>query len=363
MIVVGAGITGRCTAWWLARRGARVTLLDQYGLDHTRGSSHGRSRITRSAYSAAAYVRLMQVAHREAWPALEADVGATLRHPRMGCVFGPVDGPLATYAAALAEAGLPTDLRTGADARSLFPVFRFPDGVGALGDPSAAVIAAADTLDALAALTRDRCQVRTGVRVHAVDPSTPAVDTDAGRMTADRVVVAAGPWATRLFPSLRPRLTPVRQRVAYVDMPGAADFPVWIWADPDAVFYGLPAFQRPGLKAARHRMQGEPDDPDAEGTRDLDDVLAFLGTHLAAPVGAVLGAETCFYTNTDDEDFLVDHHPEGPGVVVGLGLSGHGFKFGPLLGRILAELALDGRSSVAAFEAERARFAWGTHAR
>ena len=362
MIVVGAGITGRCAAWWLARRGARVTLLDQHGLDHARGSSHGRSRITRSAYADAAYVRLMQVAHQEAWPALEADAGVALRHPRTGCIFGPVDGPLATYAAALAEAGLPTAIHVGADARARFPGFRFPAGVGALADPSAAVIAAADTLDALAGLLRDRCQLRMGVRVHAVDPVAPAVETDAGRLLADRVVVAAGPWATRLFPALQPRLTPVRQQVAYVDVLDAAAFPVWIWADPDAVFYGLPAFQRPGLKAARHRVQGTADDPDADGTRDLGDVLAFLRAQLAVPVGDLVGTETCFYTNTDDEDFLIDHHPAGPGVVVGLGLSGHGFKFGPLLGRILAELALDGHTSVAAFEAERARFAWGAHA-
>lgn len=358
VLVVGGGINGLCTAWWLAGHGVHVGLVEQFALGHDRGSSHGRSRITRSAYGDPAYVRLMRLAHEEAWPALEADAGRPLRLPRDGCFFGPIDGPFRDYVAAVREVDVDAEPVDGAEARRRFPMFRFPPGVFAVHDRTAAVVAAADTIAALTEMVRARCTVLEGVTVRALDPGGPYVETDRGRLAAHRIVVTAGPWATRLLPGLARRLTPVRQTVAYFDVPGAADFPVWAWRGHEDFYYGLPAFQRSGLKAANHRTSGEADDPDVDGTLPVDDVRAFLEAHLTVPVGELLATERCFYTNTDDEDFVFDHHPESRSVVVGVGMSGHGFKFGPLTGRILGELALDGRTSIPEFEAERRRFAW-----
>jgi monomeric sarcosine oxidase len=359
VVVVGAGINGLCAAWWLNRRGARVAVVEQHALAHDRGSSHGRSRITRSAYADAAYVRLMQVAHGEAWPALEADAGRPLRRKRDGCFFGPIDGPFRDYVDAIAQVDVDAEAIEGAEARRRFPMFRFPAGVAAVHDRTAAVVAAADTMDALRGLLRARGVVLAeGCAVTELAPAERRVETSRGVLVADRFVVAAGPWTSRLLPGLKPRLTPVRQTVGYFDVPGAADFPVWAWRGREDFYYGLPEFQRPGLKAANHRTSGVADDPDVDGTLPVDDVRAFLDAQLAVPVGELLATERCFYTNTDDEDFVIDHVPGAPNVVVAAGMSGHGFKFGPLTGRILAELALDGRSSVAAFEAERRRFSW-----
>lgn len=359
VLVVGAGINGLSTAWWLLRRGVkRVAIVEQFALGHDRGSSHGRSRITRSAYADAAYVRLMQVAHGESWPTLEADASVSLRHKRDGCFFGPIDGPFQDYVAAVTAVDVDVDVIDAAEARRRFPMFTFPGNTGAVHDRTAAVVAAADTMAALTRLVRAGATVLEGVTVHAVDPVAVAVDTDRGRIQAERIIVTAGPWAPGLS-GLPRRLTPVRQTVGYFEVPGADTFPVWAYRGAEDFYYGLPAFQRPGLKAANHRVSGTPDDPNQDaGAGDVADVRAFLSEHLAVRLGDTLATERCFYTNTDDEDFVFDHHPESRAVVVGVGMSGHGFKFGPLTGRILAELALDGRSGVAAFEAERARFGW-----
>ncbi len=359
-LVIGGGINGLSAAWWLLRRGVPlVAVIDPLPLGHDRGSSHGRSRITRSAYADAAYVRLMQVAHGEAWPALEADAGTRLLHKRDGCFFGPVDGPFRDYVDAIGAVDVDAEVIEGAEARRRFPMFRFPAGVAAVHDRTSAVVAAADTIAALGRIVRARAVVAEGVRALSIHPERNMVKTDNGALYAEHIVVTAGPWTDRLLPGLKPRLTPVRQTVGYFDVPGAADFPVWAWRGREDFYYGLPSFQRPGLKAANHRVSGEPDDPDEEGAGDVEDVRAFLAEHLVPAVGATVATERCLYTNTDDEDFVLDHLPGARNVVVGAGFSGHGFKFGPLTGRILAELALDGKTSIPAFEAERARFAWG----
>jgi sarcosine oxidase len=151
-----------------------------------------------------------------------------------------------------------------------------------------------------------------------------------------------------------------RQHVGYFAWPGEPEdarpgrFPVWVYlgAPEDGVWYGLPEFGRPGIKAAFHATGGGGDDPDdrhAPDPRELERVRAFLAHHLATPPGALLHAETCLYTNTADEQFVVGALPGHPRVIVGSACSGHGFKFGPLMGRILAGLAIDGRTGVPEF--------------
>ncbi len=370
VLVVGGGLNGLATAWWLLRRGVRrVGLVEQHALGHDRGSSHGASRITRSAYADAVYVRLMQVAHGEAWPALEADAGTRLIHRRDACMFGPAGGPFDAYVDALAGIDVDVEALEPAEARRRFPVFRFPGDPGVLHDRTAGIVAAADTIGALTRLVRAGATVLEGTTVRGIDPVGRVVDTDRGALKAERIVVTAGAWAGRLLPGLAGRLTPVRQTVAHLAVDGdPTAFPLWAWRGLADFYYGLPAFptgspQWPGIKAAKHVLDGPAVDPDAPvAPPDVRPVVEFLAEHLVAPPKAVLATERCLYTVTSNEDFVLDHHPESPAVVVGAGFSGHGFKFGPLTGRILAELALDGRTGVAPFEANRARFAWAGRA-
>ncbi len=371
-VVVGAGLHGLATAWQLRRLGvAPVVVLERFRLGHDRGSSHGEARMTRSAYGQEAYARLAARAHAEEWPRLERESGRRLLRIHGGCFFGPEDGPFAAYARTAGAAPSLVERIDLAEARRRFPVFRFEDGDGVLHDHSAGSIAARETLVALA----ERCRAlgvelreETRVLEMATGRRPLRVRTDRGDWATERCIVAGGPFAPALLPALREPLVPVRQTVALVRFecdPAATRperFPVWahLGRGRNGLHYGLPDLDGGGAKVGWHRTSDSRDDPEVIDAPDpalLARLEAFLARRVALPGARCVRAETCFYTNTPDEDFVLDHHPGDDRVVVAAGFSGHGFKFGPLTGRIAAELSVHGRSSVSEFESERARFA------
>ena len=369
-LVVGGGVHGLACAWQLARRGVeRVALVERFRLHHDRGSSHGYGRITRTTYSDERYVRLTRVAHAEDWPRLERESERTLIHRCDGIFFGPPEGDLERWAAAVAASGAPgvERLEVG-EARRRFPAFAFPDAGLVLHDTTGGVVAAADTLLALDRRCRvEGVHVLEETRVRAIDPASDpvVVDTDRGRLLAERVVVTAGAWVSELLPALRGAVSVSRQHVGYFDAGPAGEigrFPVWVYVGDEArgLYYGLPAFGRPGIKAALHGVSAGSDDPENHPGPDasaIARVREFLTSQLAIDVGETLHAETCLYTNTPDERFVIGPLPGRPNVVVGSICSGHGFKFGPLMGRILAGLVMEGASGVPEFDRQREAFA------
>jgi sarcosine oxidase len=369
--VLGGGVNGLAAAWALAARGARVSLIEQFRVGHDRGSSHGFSRIARSAYPEAGYVRLMTRAFAEEWPRLEQDAGCKLLHRTPAWFFGPPDGTLAGYAKAVAEAGADVVSVPVDEARRLAPQFRFEGCGDVLVDRTAALVAAQEVVASLARLVRDAgVEVREETTAIAIEPRAGRVDveTDRGVYPADRVVVTAGPWMARLVPRLSQRLSVARQTIGYFELEGGEEaaalgrFPIWCrMGRTNAEFH----YGRPGIKAAQHDVRLLDEDPDKRGEpddRSLAELRAFLDRELAVRVERGVGAETCLYTNTASEDFVVDLLPGEPRIVVGSACSGHAFKFAPLTGRALAELALDGRTSMPEFEAMRSVFAMGGRA-
>ena len=376
--VIGGGINGMAAAAALVARGCeRLVVLERFGEGHDRGSSHGAARITRSVYAHADYVRMMQRVHAESWPELEARVGRPLIHPNPGCFFGPEDGLFGGYAAAVREAlggasgdGRITRLSRAEGARR-FPMFRFNTGEGVLEDHTSGVVAAAETMDALRGLCREAgAELRFGARVTGIHPGSEplTVTLEDGEVHAEKLIVAAGPWAGALVPSLAGRLEVTRQAACYLRLSDPAAgrvgrFPVWVELghSEDQVWYGMPEYGRSGIKAAHHRTvpAGQGDDPEADYQPDPERVLrlvAHMRDRLAAPVVGLAASERCLYTVAPGEDFVIDLHPDDPRIVVAAGFSGHGFKFGPLTGRLLAELALDGVTGVSEFEDARDRF-------
>jgi monomeric sarcosine oxidase len=369
VVVVGGGVVGLATAWQLARRdpALRIVLLERHALSHAHGASHGAHRITRTPYPDPLWVRLMAEVNAVDWPALEEEARATLVHRRDVVFFGPPEGPFADYVRAVE--GADVERVSAAEAARRFPSFRFTGGVEALHDRTGGVIAAADTLAALASCARARgVRVVDGVRVTAV--STGRVETEHGTVRADRIIVTAGAWIGPLLrvacPDVDAVLSPARQSVGYFDVDGdPRAVPPWAYVGTDRFFYGLPAFGASGpaafsLKAALHATAGRRDDPEREVVDDvaIAAVRDFLDTELAAgPVRALRAAETCIYTNTPDEGFVLER--VGEGIFVGAACSGHAFKLAPIVGRVLADLAVGAAPSVEAYAAAPGMFGLG----
>lgn len=352
--IVGAGIHGLCTAFWSVLNGStRVIVLERHGPGHEHGSSHGQTRITRSSYADPEFVAMAARAHGEAWPRLEREVGRPLRVPAPGVFFGPPDGPLADYlVAARATAGLVEPVPAAA-AGQRFPLLRFAPDDAVLVDHTAAVVLAADTMNALRQwLAAHGVELRWHTPVLAVEPHAHGIvlATGAGTVVARSAVLACGPWTGQLHPGAPP-VCVLRQEVGYVDLdaPAAAcragAFPVWahIGRTANDFTYGLPAHGDAGVKIAAHRTEGTGVHADsAPPPLDTGALLALARRHFTTAVRGLRAAERCLYTMTADQRFHVARAPDLPLVHV-VACSGHAFKFGPLIGRTAAELAASPR--------------------
>jgi glycine/D-amino acid oxidase-like deaminating enzyme len=308
--VVGAGIMGAAAAWALARDGHEVRVLEQFDIDHRRGSSHGGSRIFRLAYLDPYWVALAREA-LDAWRALERETGDRLLE---------LDGLLELASSdSLSSRGALEACGVGFEQvdPGRFGVAA-PDGWSSLLQPDAGIVRADR---ARAALLRG-VEVETRVRVRALH------DVD-----ADAVVVAAGPWARKLVPDLAVRET--RETVAYFHHdPGVAALVER--DDTGRLMYAL-RDGAGGLKAGAH-MSGGPADPDEPGAADPDDVrttTAWVAERFPGSDPEPFATDTCFYTTTVDESFVIERRGN---VVVCSACSGHGFKFAPVVGGRVAEL-------------------------
>jgi monomeric sarcosine oxidase len=323
--VVGAGIMGSATAYALARDGHDVVLYEQFEVGHTRGSSHGRSRIVRLAYPEVEFVELAQEAFA-GWRELERDAGVELLE--LNGLLELVDDPAQGSSAALDAAGAPYELLAAEAVRGRWPVGA-PDGWSVLFQPEAGIVRA----DLAHRAFVDRAvahgaHLREGTRITSLD----AVDAAA-------VVVTAGPWVRQLFPDLPVRTT--RETVAYFRRDGEP-LPSVVQLDPVTRGHALYSLHDPvhGLKAGVHHAGAETS-PDEEGGPDealVARVAEWVAhTYLDADPTPI-SPETCIYTTTADEHFILELRGR---VVIGSACSGHGFKFAPAVGQRLARMAAD----------------------
>ncbi|EWY37591.1 FAD-dependent oxidoreductase [Skermanella stibiiresistens SB22] len=344
--VVGAGIMGLSTAWALARRGHQVSVYDQYAVPNPLGSSVDQHRLIRHAYGAeAGYTAMVDQAY-QAWDRLWADLGETLYVPTGTLCVGSIEdtGWLHDSAATLAERGRAVRWLSGPDLAAEFPLIA-SDGVReAFHLDSGGVLLAGRIIELMAHHLPGR-----GVTIHphmAVEDVDPERGTlrlaDRSTVEADAVVIAAGPWVRRLAPSVAARVTPSRQVLTYLTIPDAlrdawARHPMVLDIDPDCGFYLVPPVAGTGMKIGDHRftLTGDPDqDRDAE-LEEAERIWAFGRARLAEPERySIASAATCFYTCEKDERFVVE--PVGKRAWVMTGFSGHGFKFGAVLGEAMA---------------------------
>ncbi|MDA0566258.1 N-methyl-L-tryptophan oxidase [Streptomonospora sp. S1-112] len=361
--VLGLGAMGGAAARHLAARGLRVLGLERFGPAHDRGSSHGGSRIIRQSYfEHPDYVPLLLRSY-ELWEALERDSGADLMTLTGALMLGRPDSRTVAGSRESARRwGLPHEILEPADIRRRFPTFApradevaLYEERGGFVRPEAAVAAHLDLA------RRDGADLRFGEPAldWAVLPGGDGVrvTTAAGRYTAERLVVCPGAWAPEVLAGLGVPLT-VERQVQYWFHPrtGTAPFaaerhPVYVWEDAAGVqIYGFPAYEGPedGVKAAFFR-KGVACTPDTLERRVAPEEVEAMAAHLRDRLpdlpGRFLRAATCMYTTTPDEHFVIAVHPEHPQVTVACGFSGHGFKFTPVVGEILADLATAGATA------------------
>lgn len=369
-LVIGGGINGLSSLYHLLKLGLkRVALVERNELGHYGGSSHGSSRIIRTTYADPDYVRLMRVVREQEWPRLEREAGEPLVFPVPGCFFGP-PGHFDQYVEAVAAAGADVDELDIPAARKTFPQFHFEGVRRVLSDRTAGIVAAATTMQSLARFCRSHgAEMFERTSVQAIDFSADLIRvvSPESLFQTERLIVAAGPWIGELIPPLREHLRPRRQTIAYFTADGAADrallqrLPVWasIANPPEGISYGLPPFQGSGCKIARHLTGGADDDPNIAqpptqaALAELEQIAART---LSIENLRMVEADVCFYTNTASEDFVLDFLPDCHRVLIAAACSGHAFKFAPLTGRVIAELAVHGRSTSPEFESMRQRF-------
>jgi len=361
-IVIGCGAMGSAACASLARRGAQVLGIEQFTRGHDRGSSHGGSRIYRESYfEADDYVPLLRRAG-ELWEELEEISRERLLH-RCGALYlGDPQGEVITgVARSAARHGVTIESLTTDEVTVRFPMFSPPAGSAALWEPRAGFVRPERAVHALLRLAEGHgAQILEGERVLGIKEHgrSVTVETDAGEYEGGSLVLTGGAWTAKLAPTLAPLLRPTRQALAWID-PGAgldaADAsrcPVWFIEDgAKGGFYGVPmaSDQAPprGLKVARHLpgKAADPDVPQEPATdaerRDLEEAMATFLPGVAGPVSATA---TCLYTMSPDGHFIIDRVPDARRMFMACGFSGHGFKFAPVVGEVLAQLALEGRN-------------------
>jgi monomeric sarcosine oxidase len=343
-VVVGAGVNGLAAARAVARTGARTALLEQFGLHHAHGSSHGDSRSCRH-YAAPGWMALWREAEL-LWHELEEEIGSELLR-RVGLLAHGSD--LRAERDSLVSLGVPATTVDADEIRRLFGI-RLPDSGDTYFDPTAEFVLAARAREALiTSCGTHGLTIIEGATVTGLKQSPEAVELRTaghGRFTADVAIITAGAWAADLLAPIGIRL-PVyvsRETTAYFDLPERTSLPIMVdySTSDDVTGQGIYALPSPslGLKVAAHhsgiRSEHVPSttEPDARLVQRLSRwVSDWLPQVSATPTRA----ETCLYTVAPDEQLLLFR--EGR-VVVGSACSGHAFKFAPATGQRLASLAV-----------------------
>ncbi|MCV7150958.1 N-methyl-L-tryptophan oxidase [Mycolicibacterium pyrenivorans] len=359
VIVIGLGGMGSAAAYHLAARGQRVLGLEKFSPAHDRGSSHGGSRIIRQSYfEDPAYVPLLLRAY-ELWAALAADSQQEVYRITGGLFIGPPDClTVAGSLKASCQWELPHEVLDAAEIRSRFPNFTPDSGDIALYEDKAGFARPELTVQAHLALAEQAgatLQFGEQVLEWAETAAGVTVQTDRGTYTAGQLVICPGAWAPQLLAEFGIPITVERQVLYWLDPAGGTapfvDHPIFIDESADGMqIYGFPAIDgaRGGVKVAffRKGVVCTPDTIDRTVyDREIREMRERTAELLPVLDGPCLHSATCMYSNTPDQHFVIARHPGSENVTVACGFSGHGFKFVPVVGEILADLAITGSTA------------------
>lgn len=356
-IVVGVGGMGSAALYHLARRGQRVLGIDRHDVPNEQGSSHGITRVIRLAYNEdPAYVPLLRRAY-EGWRELESGAGEQLLH-----ITGSLDisrpGQAVVEGAirSCEEHGLSYEVLNEAEMARTFPGYRLDPEMVAVLQPEGGFVLPERAITAHArAAVMAGAELHPGERVTRWEPTAEGgvrVTTDDDVYEAERLVLTAGAWMGELtgLPIVAERQVLAWFEPDEPELFEPSRFPVFIMQTADdSRWYGLPQFEIPGLKLGRYHHFEERGPADAlDRTPRADDermLRDYASRYFPRGAGRALRLTGCLFENTPDEHFVIGALPDTPQVIVGGGGSGHGFKFCPVVGEILADLTVDGSTS------------------
>jgi sarcosine oxidase len=357
VVVCGLGAMGSAALHHVARRGKRVLGIERYAPGHDRGSSHGATRIIRLGYfEHPSYVPLLRRAYT-LWRELEEATGRKLLYTAGIAEIGLPNSALIKGTLACAQMhGLRHEALAAPELMRRFPVFRVPPDYVAVLQPDGGILQAEACVAAqLALATKAGAEIHSGETVGAVESRADHVRvvTDRGNIDAGAAIIAAGPWVRSLLPGLAAPLRVTREVMGWFEPTDVRSFsssrlPVFIIESRHGMHYGIPPREtiQAGIKIAKHHHRNETVDPDGyDRTVSAEDealIRAALADHLPAANGRLIAAKTCLYTMAPDGHFLIDRLPGAANIIVASPCSGHGFKFAPVIGEILADLATRG---------------------
>jgi monomeric sarcosine oxidase len=362
-IVLGTGGIGSAALYEFARRGIRAIGIDRFHPPHERGSSHGQTRVIRQAYfEHSDYVPLALASYR-LWRELELHTGRSLLHECGLVQVGPPNGLVVPGVLNSAEQHRLSVQQLSAERiERRWPGLRVPGNLTGVYEPAAGYLLVEDCVQAHLDAARAAGGIlleETEVLGWQIDDTRVEVQTSRGPFTSAHLVVTAGAWAAQVLAGASLNLTPslsVRRKSLFWYETSSTAYdanrgcPVYLFELPQGVFYGFPKLDARGVKVGEHtggRIVGDPLDVDRTADPAEQAALtAFLAAHMPGVSRRVTDHSVCLYTMSPDEHFIVDRHPAHPQIAFAAGLSGHGFKFAPVLGRALADLVLDGATEL-----------------
>ena len=365
--IVGAGVMGAAAACELARQGVNVILIDQASVPNPLAASVDHSKVFRFAYPDPLYVKLAIDALAR-WRELESTTGTSLLTRTGALLIGNQKPSFETECyGAMLSLGLETELLDRSQVGERFPQFNNNAVDYAVFDPNGGILHAEAVVRALVDLARRRgVETVEGERVINIRKgprSRVAIFTESGtEIECERAMIASGPWSRKLLPHLDRQLSTTRQELVYFRPEYAnsnqnfetESFPIFL--ELESGFYGFPVHHAGAMKIANHH-KGQTVDPDSAvepvSEQFIESCRTFFSRFIPDLVSAqVIETRVCLYNNTPDDDFILDWHPQLEDVLLVTGFSGHGFKFGPTIGRIAADLLISGRTG---FDIDRFR--------
>lgn len=367
VIVMGVGSMGSAACYYLSKRGYNVLGLEQFDISHELGSHTGQSRIIRKAYfEHPDYVPLLEKAY-ENWKALEKETGQQL-YFKTGLLYAgePANEIIKGVKLAASLYKIELEKLDSKEVANRFSQFSFPENFDVLFEPEAGFLPPEKSIRLYASEAG-----KNGATIHSnekvaewkKDGNNIIIKTDKQTYECNKLIITAGAWAGKMIPGFTDNIKVTRQFIAWIKTKNDEQFalnkfPCWMIGDDDkhGCYYGFPLldteqFGPPaGLKLAHHfpSQVTDPDNVNRQTTdEDTENVKYCLNKYLPGVFASVLSTKICLYGNSPDENFIIDQLPGyEENVSIACGFSGHGFKFSSVVGEILADLAIEGKTGL-----------------